>query len=126
MIEADLVAMLKADGTVAGIVGTRIYPAPAPESATLPNATWQQITDTPTRVAEGVLNHRQTRFQLNAWATSALAAINAADALRAAVDGWTDTNVQMAVTDNVTDLFDGDFAPPRWGRALDIRIVHRE
>ena len=127
MIEAALVALLKADEGVAAIVGTRIYPAPAPESATLPNVTWQQITDTPTRVAEGVLNYRQSRYQVNVWAASTLVAINAANAMRAAIDAWTQEDaVFMAVTENVTDLFDGSFAPPRWGRALDIRVVHKE
>lgn len=127
MIEAALVALLKADEGVADIVGARVYPAPAPESATLPNATWQQITDTPTRVAEGVLNYRQTRFQINVWATSALEVIDGAAAMRAAIDAWTEEDVIfMAATENVTDLFDGSFAPPRWGRALDIRVIHKE
>lgn len=127
MIEAALVALLKADEGVADIVGARVYPAPAPESAMLPNVTWQQITDTPTRVAEGVLNYRQTRFQINVWATSALEVIDGAAAMRAAIDAWQEEDVVfMAVTENVTDLFDGSFAPPRWGRALDIRVIHKE
>lgn len=126
MIEADLVTLLKNTAGVTAIVGARIYPAPAPESATLPNVTWQQITDVPERVADGVLNYRQTRFQLNVWASSALAAVNGAKAVRAAIDAWESTAVQMAVTESVTDLFDGSFAPPRWGRALDIRVIHKE
>lgn len=126
MIEADLVALLKNTAGVTAIVGTRIYPAPAPESATLPNVTWQQIADTPARVADGVLNLRRSRFQVDVWADSALVAINGAKAVRAAIDAWESTAVQMAVTDNVSDLFDGSFAPPRWGRALDIRVVHKE
>lgn len=126
MIEADLVTLLKNTAGVTAVVGTRIYPAPAPEGATLPNATWQQIADTPERVADGVLNLRRTRFQVNVWAESALAAINGAKAVRAAIDVWESTVVQMAVTDSVSDLFDGSFAPPRWGRALDIRVVHKE
>ena len=126
MIEADLVARLKASSAVTAIAGQRIYPAPAPEVATLPCVTWQQITDRPTRVAQGVTNFRQTRFQINAWSESALVAINLAAAVRASIDTWYSSVVQVAMTDDVTDLFDGSFSPERWGRALDITVIHRE
>jgi hypothetical protein len=126
MIEADIVTRLKATSAVTAIVGQRIYPAPAPEVATLPNVTWQQIADRPSRVADGVLNLRRTRYQLNVWSETALQAISLAAAVRASMDSWESAVVQMAVTDNVTDLFDGDFSPARWGRALDVTIVHKE
>lgn len=126
MIETDLVARLKAAAAVTAIAGQRIYPAPSPEGAALPCVTWQQLTDRPTRVAQGVTNFRQTRFQINAWSESALTAINLAAAVRASIDTWYSTVVQFAVTDDVTDLFDGSFSPERWGRALDITVVHKE
>lgn len=126
MIEADLVARLKATAGVTALAGTRVFPSPAPEGSTLPAVTWQQVSDSPNRVADGVLNLRRTRFQLDCWAVSALAAVNLAAAVRDALDDWESTAVQMCMTVNVTDLYDGSFAPPRWGRALDVEIVHRE
>lgn len=126
MIEADLVTRLKAASAVTAIAGQRIYPAPAPEGAALPCVTWHPLTDIPTRVAEGVTNYRRSRFQLSVWAESVLTVVNLAAAVRASIDTWKSTAVQMAVTTNVSPLFDGSFSPERWGRALDITVIHRE
>lgn len=126
MIEADIVAKLKATTAITAIAGQRIYPAPPPEGAALPLVTWQMISDAPTRVADGVLNYRWTRVQINVWAADRLTAINLSNAVRAALDGWKSTAVHVATTINVVDRTDATYSPPRHGRALDVAIGHRE
>lgn len=127
MIFADLVARLKADSAIVAIAGQRVYPAPAPEAAALPNVTWQQIGDGSTRVSSGMLNVRQTRVQVNVWADDRLEAINLEAAVRASLDSWRLTgNVFMAMVVNVVDLIDTSFNPVRYGRGIDVQIVHKE
>lgn len=127
MIAADLVARLKTDPDVAGIVGARVFPAPAPEGAALPNITWQQVGDANNRVAAGVLNVRQTRMQVNVWDDDRLGTLELEGVVRVSLDDWIlEGSVLMATVVNVVDLIDDSFSPLRYGRALDVQIVHKE
>jgi hypothetical protein len=122
-----MVARLKADPDVAAIAGQRVYPAPAPEGAALPNITWQQVGDGNHRVAAGVLNVRSTRLQLNVWGDDRLGTMTLEGAVRVSLDDWIlEGSVLMAQVVNVVDLIDDSFSPIRYGRALDVQIVHRE
>lgn len=124
---AELVARLKTDPDVSALAGQRVYPAPAPETATLPNITWQQIGDAPNRVAAGVLNVRQTRLQINVWDDARFGTLTLEVAVRVSLDEWIlQGAVLMATVINVTDLIDTSFSPLRYGRALDVQIVHKE
>lgn len=52
-VESDIVALLKADSTVAGLVGTRIYPELAPQTATLPYLVYQVLSVEPAYAHDG-------------------------------------------------------------------------
>ena len=126
MIEANLVAELKADAGVSALVGTRVYSAPMPEKAALPAVQWQLISNVPERVASGTLNYRRARFQVTTWAADRLFAINVAAAVRACLDEWSDSTTQVAWVSNEFDIYGNDFNPARHGRALDTIVVFKE
>ena len=69
MIEAGMVALLRADATVAGLVGARIYPLKVPEPTVYPCLSYQVVSASP----ESTLDSRERgskRIQFDAWGTS--------------------------------------------------------
>ena len=89
-IEVALRAWLLEDTTIAGLVGTRIYPLLLPLDAATPAITYALVSD-PLQQAPG---HYRQRIQFSIWvegATSAMQGFPVArevkDAIRARVDG---------------------------------------
>lgn len=123
-VEADLYTKLSTYGGLTALVGSRIKPAPLPEDIVLPAVSWQLVSDPPNMNLSGVDNFRQPRFQVTAWANSRLATIDVAEQILAALDNWTAGAVQFAVCMDGTDLYDGDFSPARYGRAIDVQISY--
>lgn len=64
----DLVTALEADAGVSAAVGSRIYPAPAPNTATMPYLVYQEISVVP--VGTGAPRCEEARVQLDGYAES--------------------------------------------------------
>jgi hypothetical protein len=60
-------AALTADATVAGLVGTRVYPQKLPQSPTLPAITYSIVSRVPTEANTELF---ECRLQIDTWATS--------------------------------------------------------
>jgi hypothetical protein len=72
MIETDLVAHLGAYGSLAAIVGARIYPESLPQEPTLPAMTYFQVSNAPAHVHDGSYNWALKRFQFDLFASTYL------------------------------------------------------
>ena len=89
-IEVALRAWLLQDATLAGLVGTRIYPLLLPLNAATPAITYALVSD-PLQQAPG---HYRQRIQFSIWAEGEVSAMQGfpvarqvKDAIRARVDG---------------------------------------
>jgi len=89
-IEVALRAWLLQDATLAGLVGTRIYPLHLPLNAATPAITYALVSD-PLQQAPG---HYRQRIQFSIWAEGEVSAMQGfpvarqvKDAIRARVDG---------------------------------------
>ena len=67
MIEADLVAHLKADATLTALIGTRIYPLTAPQNVVKPYATYRVIGNKGNQCLQGGVYQKDKRFQIDCW-----------------------------------------------------------
>lgn len=134
----DLVrAYLLADPTIAGLIGTRVYPAPPPQNATYPLITLQLISD----VQYPHLRQRgpgmaDPRFQIDMWATTKAAMRTLARAVQTRLQGFsgvlTDTTVSPAVQHRVwiryetaQELFETDVAGQFWRQSADYFVMHQ-
>ena len=86
-IETDLYATLAGDSTVAGIVGTRIYPSVAPESAALPRIDYMNVAGSRINTLPGVSDMIRKRLQINCHALTYAAAKSLSAAVIAALEG---------------------------------------
>lgn len=84
MIEQALYAYLVGDDALAALVSLRIYPDILPQNPPMPAITYQRISTLPYNTRDGG-NFQRSRFQLAAYASTALAAIQLAEALEAAL-----------------------------------------
>lgn len=89
MIEADLVALLKADGAVAALAGTRIFPEPAPQGVAFPAITYRRISGQRDYSLDGHTGLATARFQFDCWAMLFAQARALADAVSLALEAWT-------------------------------------
>lgn len=76
-MQADLVARLRADATLAGLLGTKNSRAAIdwvsrPDSSTLPSLTLTEITTTPSYTQAGREAQAETTIQIDAWSESVL------------------------------------------------------
>jgi len=70
MPERRIITALLNSTAITGYVGTRIYPALAPDSATLPYLTYQRISTTPVNDSTGTTTTQACRLQLDCWAAT--------------------------------------------------------
>ena len=98
-----------ASGTIAAIVGTRVYPSLLPQTPTYPALTYQRISNT---AQNGSTALRQSRWQVNCWATTYIGAQALATVVKAAMEEWTDTDqapmVKMCQVVNEIDDYDDE------------------
>lgn len=90
-IKTPLYDRLVADGTVSGLVGTRIYRKVAPQEAAKPYVTFQGISAPRIHGVKNSLGVVQERIQFDCWADTDSGAEAVADAIRASLDGFTGT-----------------------------------
>ena len=86
-IESDLYTTLSNDAGVSALVGTRIYPNLAPESATYPYITYQLISGVRLSTVTGVNDAKRKRIQHSCHAETYEEAKALADAVFAALEG---------------------------------------
>lgn len=67
MIEADLVAHLKADTTLSTLLGGRIYPLTAPQNVVKPYITYQVVANIGEQCFSGGIYQQDIRFQIDCW-----------------------------------------------------------
>lgn len=83
-----MVTRLRNDAAISSLVGTRIYPHPAPPGTACPFITWDR-PDTPSRLRTiyGYTDIETASFDLNCWAeqTTTASAISTVIAMRDAV-----------------------------------------
>ena len=68
MIEEALYAMLTADAAVAALVGTRVYPIPAPDQVVRPYIAYRRTGERVDRALGGPTGLVETTFELGCWA----------------------------------------------------------
>lgn len=138
MYLADLVRQfLLADATIAGLIGTRVYPAPPPQNATYPLITTQRISDTQfPHLRQRGPGLAEPRYQIDAWATTKAGVDALASAIQHRLQGFTgvltDTTVSPPVSHRVwmrletdQDAFEGDVNGGFWRRSADYFIGHQ-
>jgi hypothetical protein len=90
-IDAALIAALTAAPTVSALAGTRVFVAGARQGSTYPYVTVQRISTQGAGHLGGPSNLDWPRFQIDVWGTTALSALDLAEAIRVAIDGVTTT-----------------------------------
>jgi hypothetical protein len=117
-IEEGLRAHLIADGTVNGIVGSKIHPNMIPQDGTLPALVYTQISSNRELDIAGPQSFMQVRIQVDCWHNSYSGVKALADAVRVSLNGVGIASprllgtepVQLVFLENDNDLsdFEGD------------------
>jgi len=105
--EESLVARLTATAGVTSLVGTRIYPMQAPQTAVLPLVTYQRISTVRPGSLRGPVGLADPRIQVDCWAESYSAVKVLADQVRRSLDGYANGDV-VALILGEHDLLDDD------------------
>jgi hypothetical protein len=110
--ETFLYARLIANATVAGYVGSRIYPTLAPMGSAMPHITYQRIAVSREPALNGPTGSPVITVQITIFGTSYIDLKQIARAVRLSVDGYTGTygNVTIQRT-NLTSEADGAEMP---------------
>lgn len=111
-MEADLIGMLLADPTVAGIVGARVYPFSIPQGAPMPAITVFRITGGPEYADDGEIGLENPRVQIDCWGDTYTAAKALSVAACALLSGLRDvtfgaTTFRYIMIVDVRDLREG-------------------
>jgi len=132
-IEEALYATLADDGTVGGLVSTRIYPLRIPQLAVVPAITYEQLSGWREHTMTARIAMASPTFRVTAWAMTYSGCNTLADAIRAALNTASGTEglitVQVMFLINETDVI---VQPPqirglrRYGRQQDYKIWFNE
>lgn len=87
--QSNIYSALTGNGTIAGLVSTRIFPDVADGSAAAPFVVYQTITTGGETTHDGVRNIEFPLIQFSCWAISKANAIALASAVNAVLDGNT-------------------------------------
>ena len=120
MIEESTRAVLIADGTVSGLIGTRVYPLKMPQPATMPSVVYMRISGPRDVSLDGASGSGRARLRYNCWAETYSGAKTLLEAVRAALDGISGA---VAATSE-TDFYDDD--GEAYVASIDYYIHHTE
>jgi hypothetical protein len=117
--EAAIRNVLVTNATVAGIVGTRVYPVVAPVEAVLPFVTWRRMSVQRQQSLSGPIGVPTVMLAVDLFATTYEGVREMSDAIRSALDGWGGTfentivsNVSLEnESDGFATLAGGDLPP---------------
>lgn len=87
-LETAIRTRLLADGTVSGLISTRLYPLVLPPKPTYPAATFQRITARRLRNLGGAAGRAIPRLQIDSWDEDYDQAWALANAIAASLDGF--------------------------------------
>lgn len=131
MIENALYNLLKNNADVAALAGSRIYPAIAPEDTDAAYIVYQCISAPRDHTLTGSSSLVQARFQLSCWSGTHDGVKSLKDAVRSALDNFSDTepvtsiDIQCIHFEDEGDLFDfnaGVDSSKKYGKRIDIKI----
>lgn len=88
MIDEELRAYLISMPGVNAEIGSRVYPAPLPQAATLPAETYTDVSDIPSYTNANDSCYHRIRFQLDAWSATRKEAVRVDQAVRDAMSGY--------------------------------------
>jgi len=91
-ISTAIVAMLRADTSVAALVGTRIYPSYAPQNYTLPVIVYTRLSASRVRSADGSAGMVAMNMQLSCWAATKAGAETLSAAVQSCLDDYSGTS----------------------------------
>lgn len=107
--EAVLRSALAANATVAGLIGTRIYPVLAPASASLPLVTWRRSSIQREQTLSAPMGMPRVTVEYSIYGTTYENAREIADAMRVVLDGYGGvsgtTQVNQTSLENESDDF---------------------
>ena len=83
-----MITLLGADGTIAGLVSTRIWGKDLPQDPTLPALVVTNVTSEDDYNAAGADDLVQARFQIDCWATTYAVCLQLANAVRSKLSGY--------------------------------------
>lgn len=87
-IESDIRARLAADGTVAGLVSTRIYPAILPQDPMLPAIVFSKVSAVRVHKLTGASGWSMPRMTVHSWGRTYAEAKTVAAAVRESLNGF--------------------------------------
>lgn len=87
-IETELRDKLLADGTVSGLVGTRIYPVVLPQGVTYPAIAYSRVSGERLHHLGGASGRGLPRISFSMWGRTYTEAYSVADAVRHVLDGF--------------------------------------
>lgn len=79
---------IAADPAVAALLGERIWPVIAPQSASLPFATWRRTGVSRSQTLSGPMGMATVQLAVDVFSTTYEEARDIADRVRAVLDGW--------------------------------------
>ncbi len=133
-IEQGLVAHLLADGPVAALVGTRVYPGEIPQGASGDAIVYTRTSENRSVDMDGPSDFVSVAMSVDCWSDSKAGSITLAEAVRVALNGvgiasprlLGAESVQLVSLENQTDVhnFQGDRRD--YGVAQDWDIIYTE
>lgn len=121
LIDEAVRAVLLANPTVYGLVGTRIYPLQLPLDCTFPALTYSFPSDIYKRVA------RPARLQIDCWAEDFTECKNLKNAVETALDGYSGTVLGINI-EGIFPISPYDMAPDETGLfhiPYDFKMIYR-
>lgn len=127
-IAEALQTYILADATVAGLVGSRMYPAILPQDPTMPAITYQYISGASVISNDGPTGLENPTFQIDHWSSSYSQMDALFEAVRKRINGASGTfsgvEVQGIFLVRKRDLYDNDAKLHR--RTADYEIWNQE
>ena len=86
-----IVSKLKGSGALTTLIGTRVFPAPIPETTLYPCVSYQLISEVAHHDIDTINSFRRANFQIGIFATSELLLYTISNAIIFALDGVSGT-----------------------------------
>ena len=102
-METAVRAILAADGTVSGLVSSRIYPMKLPQGPTMPAITYSRVSGPRVETITGPSGLAHPRVQVDSWASTYAGVKALATAVRKALDGYRGTIASVRVGGIIMD-----------------------
>jgi hypothetical protein len=132
-INTAVVALLRADTTVYGLVATRIYPSYAPHNYTPPVIVYTRLSASRVRSADGSTGMVATNIQLSCWAATKAESETLSSAVQSCLDDYSGTSDGIVIdVISMDNELDAPIVEPdneehnEFGKILEFTIWYRE